>query len=59
MKCRRKKYWPCSLSSGEQERTGHCELEATSQVDALEKVADGQTLAGLSVGQRSRSALLG
>ena len=59
MKCRRKKYWPCSLSSGEQERAGHCELEATFQVDALEKTADGQTPAGLSAGQRSRSALLG
>ena len=41
MKCGSKKYWTCSLSNGEQERDGHCELEAASQVDALEKIADG------------------
>ena len=36
MKSGSKKYWTCSLSSGEQERERHCELEATSLVDALD-----------------------
>lgn len=45
MKCGSKKYWTCSLSSGEQERERHRELEAASQVDALEETADGQTRA--------------